>query len=200
MTERTKPIYCPHCGSKNKADAAFCEFCGKRIDNADASATDKNADNQNNQNQGFPRRRGGPMGMGVGNRWLFLLIPIVMVIAIYFLFSNTSSSTCPSNFACSGEVILNSTYGYIYGSNFTVPTGSTGNILGEFAANETTTWVLGPVTTITNYLNRLRMPPASYIIYNSTTANINYSVPPGSYILAFFGYNFTADMVIFPTE
>lgn len=200
-------IYCQHCGSRNDATASFCEFCGNRLDTK-KNKTDAPQNTSNTQQNGSSWNRQGPMG---GNRkWLFILLPILVGLIAYF-FISSGTSTCASNLACAGdELLLNSSVPFGY-YNFTVPAGSSGAIVGEFEANVTTTWIVGPAVLVNEYLNGTAfnfssLPPSMvvsntssiYLIANSTTANLDVILPPGYYAFAVWGVNFSADLAVFP--
>lgn len=201
MAKSSKNIYCKHCGSRNKPDAEFCEYCGKSLDRNESSPAASTTSTPPQQQR--PGRMGGNMPR---NRWLFILIPVIL-LAGYFIYSAFfAGPTYASNLFAAGQEVLLSP-GYVNASynlyNFTLSSGQTANVYGEFVANTSTLWVVGLANPIDVFFLENGTDVSSIsqdVIANSTTGKLNFNITaPGNYLLGFWGSkNFSADEVIFP--
>ncbi len=185
--ETKKYNSCQACGFDNAANAKYCEKCGTLLGGAWPA-------------RGVNRR--GIPGSGTRMRWLFVLLPILVIVGLY-LVSSVGTSGPASNLFVAGEYVTTNTSNPLFYVNFTIPSGYDGNIYGEFLSNASTTWVLAPTGTVFDYLNNVSVPFkvfTPFFTLNATTATINYTTPaPGNYTLAFWGAdNFSFVDVYFP--
>ena len=123
--ETKKYNSCQACGFDNAANAKYCEKCGTLLGGAWPA-------------RGVNRR--GIPGSGTRMRWLFVLLPILVIVGLY-LVSSVGTSGPASNLFVAGEYVTTNTSNPLFYVNFTIPSGYDGNIYGEFLSNASTSSV-----------------------------------------------------------